>query len=61
MLNFNIHVECLEHNHDKSKKCNFGFFCKVHALQHNLAGAQPHYVHYISELIREPFKILVCP
>ena len=46
---------CLEHNHDKSKECNFGVFCKVHALQLNRAGAQPHYVHYISELIRKPF------
>ena len=31
------------------------FFYKMHALQHNLAGAQPYYVHSISELSREPF------
>ena len=38
-----------------SPKMQFGFFFKVHALQQNLAGAQPHYVHSISELSREPF------
>ena len=40
--------ECLEHNHDKSKNCNFGIFDKMDVLQHNLAGAQSCYVQSTS-------------
>ena len=41
-------VECLEHNHDKYKNCNFGIFDKMDVLQHNLAGAQSYYVQSTS-------------
>ena len=42
------HIECLEHNHDKSKNSNFGIFDKMDVLQHNLAGAQSCYVQSTS-------------
>ena len=38
------HIECLEHNHDKSKTCNFGIVDEMDVLKHNLAGAQSYYV-----------------
>ena len=38
------HFECLKHNHDMSKNCNFGIFDKMDVLQHNVAGAQSYYV-----------------
>ena len=42
------HIECLEHNHDRSKNCNFGIFDKMDVVQQNLAGAQSCYVQSTS-------------
>ena len=41
-------IECIEHNHDKSKNGNFGIFDKMDVLQNNLAGAQSYYVQSTS-------------
>ena len=43
-----VQTVSLEHNHDKSKNCNFGIFDKMDVLQHNLAGAQSYYVQSTS-------------
>ena len=44
VIYYNDGMECLEHNHDKSKNCNFVIFDQMDVVQYNLAGAQSYYV-----------------